>query len=120
MGFANFYHYFIKVFSNIIHPMIATIKKNATFHWTPKCQKSFGLLKERFIIAPVLAYFDFKKECILETNLSDNVFAGIFFQYGEDGLFHPMAFFSCKHLPYEINYEIYDKELLAIIKFFKE
>ena len=31
-----------------------------------------------------------------------------------------MAFFSCKHLSQEINYEIYDKKLLAIIKFFEE
>ena len=31
-----------------------------------------------------------------------------------------MAFFSCKHLPIEINHEIYDKELLAIIKSFEE
>ena len=31
-----------------------------------------------------------------------------------------MAFFSCKHLLQEINYEIYDKKLLAIIKSFKE
>ena len=31
-----------------------------------------------------------------------------------------MAFCSRKHLPQEINYEIYDKELLAIIKFFEE
>ena len=57
--------------------MIATIKKNTTFHWTPKCQKFFELLKEHFTTIPVLAHFDFEKECILETNLSDNVSTGI-------------------------------------------
>ena len=31
-----------------------------------------------------------------------------------------MVFFSCKHLPQKINYEIYDKKLLAIIKSFKK
>ena len=31
-----------------------------------------------------------------------------------------MAFFSCKYLLQEINYKIYDKELLVIIKSFKE
>ena len=118
--FANFYRRFIRAFSNVVHPMIATIKKNTTFHWTPKCQKSFELLKERFTTVSVLAHFNFKKEYILKTNLSDKVSARIFFQYGEDRLFHPVAFFSCKHLPQEINYKIYDKEVLAIIKFFKE
>ena len=32
----------------------------------------------------------------------------------------PHGIFICKHLPQEINYEIYDKELLAIIKFFEK
>ena len=87
---------------------------------TSKCQKSFELLKERFITAFILVHFNFTKECILETDSSDIVSARIFSQYGEDGLLHLIAFFSCKHLPQEINYEIYDKEVLAIIKFFKK
>ena len=100
--------------------MIATIKKNTTFHWSPKYQKSFELLKERFITAPILVHFDFEKKYILETDPSNNVSTGIFSQYGEDRLLYPMVFFSCKYSPQEINYEIYNKELLAIIKFFKE
>ena len=32
IGFANFYRRFIRTFSNVICPMIATIKKNTTFH----------------------------------------------------------------------------------------
>ena len=65
-------------------------------------------------------HFDFKKECIFKTNSSDNISVGILSHYGEDGLLHPIAFFSCKYLPQEINYEIYDKEFLAIIKSFEK
>jgi hypothetical protein len=36
-------------------------------------------------------------------------------QYGEDGRFYPIAYCSCKFSAIEINYEIHDKELLAII-----
>ena len=32
IGFANLYRRFIKAFSNVVRPMIATIKKNTTFH----------------------------------------------------------------------------------------
>jgi len=32
----------------------------------------------------------------------------------------PIAFFSKKHSVTEYNYEIYDKELLTIIRYFKE
>ena len=41
-------------------------------------------------------------------------------QYGEDGKLHPVAFFSQKHSPQEINYKIYDKQLLAIINAVKK
>ena len=41
-------------------------------------------------------------------------------QHGPDGKLHPIAFFSAKHTPAECNYEIYDKELLAIVKAFEE
>ena len=118
--FENFYRHFIRAFSDVVRPMIATTKKNTTFHWTPEYQRSFEMLKKHFTTAPILAHFDFEKQCILETNSSDNVSAGIIFQYGDDGLLHLVAFFSCKHSPQEINHKIYDKELLAIIKSFKE
>ena len=118
--FAYFYHRFIRAFSNVVRLMIATIKKNTTFHWTRKYQKSFKLLKEWFSTSFILVHFDFEKEYILGTNSSDNLFTGIFFQYGENRLFHFVAFFSCNHLPQETNYEISNKKLLAIIKSFEK
>jgi hypothetical protein len=48
------------------------------------------------------------------------VSAGILSQYGDDEILRPVAFFSKKHSVTECNYEIYDKELLAIIRCFKE
>ena len=36
------------------------------------------------------------------------------------GAWKPVAFFSSKHLPAECNYDIHDKELLAVIKCIKE
>jgi hypothetical protein len=41
-------------------------------------------------------------------------------QYSEDGLLHPCAFFSKKNAPIECNYEIYDKEMLAIVRCLEE
>ena len=35
--------------------------------------------------------------------------------YGKDSILHPVAFFSTKNSPVECNYEIYDKELMAIV-----
>jgi hypothetical protein len=41
-------------------------------------------------------------------------------QYDEEGTLRPVAFFSKKHSIVKYNYEIYDKELLAIIRYLKE
>jgi trimethylamine:corrinoid methyltransferase-like protein len=41
-------------------------------------------------------------------------------QYDNEGILHPIAFFSKKHTPAEYNYEIYDKELIAIVRTFEE
>jgi hypothetical protein len=38
----------------------------------------------------------------------------------DEGTIHPVAFFSKKYTPVECNYEIYDKELMAIIRAFEE
>jgi hypothetical protein len=48
------------------------------------------------------------------------VSASVLSQYDDDNVLHPMAYFSKKHSPTECNYEIYDKELMAIIQAFEE
>jgi hypothetical protein len=45
---------------------------------------------------------------------------GVLSQYDDEGILHPVAFFSKKHSPAECNYEIYDKELMAIVRAFEE
>jgi hypothetical protein len=57
---------------------------------------------------------------IIETDASDYVSAGILSQWDNEGVLHPVAYYSKKHLPAECNYDIYDKELMAIIKAIEE
>ena len=120
IGFGNFYRRFIRDFSGIISPMVNLTKKGVRFEWNQNCETSFQALKEAFTSAPILASFDWEKEVILETDASDYVSAGVLSQYGDDGILRPVAFFSKKHTTTECNYEIYDKELLAIIRCFEE
>ncbi|CAJ2651962.1 unnamed protein product [Trifolium pratense] len=81
---------------------------------------AFSKFKSSFTQAPILAYFDYHKHTIVETDASNWASGGAFLQKGDDGIIHPVAFFSSKHSPVESNYEIYDKELLAIIKALEE
>ncbi|KAI1676227.1 reverse transcriptase [Pyrenophora tritici-repentis] len=120
IGFSNFYRRFVRDFSKIIAPMVDLTKKGVKFQWSTACQKAFDRLKSAFTEAPILAPFDWDKEIILETDASDYVSAGVLSQHGDDGILRPVAFFSKKHSVTECNYEIYDKELLAIIRCFEE
>ncbi|KNZ48621.1 retrotransposon nucleocapsid protein, partial [Puccinia sorghi] len=52
---------------------------------------------------------------LIETNASDYAVAGIISQYSSSNLLHPVAFESRKLHNSELNYEIHDKELLAIL-----
>jgi hypothetical protein len=51
---------------------------------------------------------------------SDFAASAILSQLEEDNLFHLISFGSCKFFLTEINYEIHDKELLAIVDVFEE
>jgi hypothetical protein len=64
--------------------------------------------------------FDPDKEILVETDASDFVSAGVLSQRDDSGVLRPVAYFSKKHATAECNYEIYDKELLAIIRCFEE
>jgi len=64
----------------------------------------------------VLKHFDSIREAILETDFSDYVNGGVLSQYDDEGILHSVAFYSKNMVPAECNYEIYDKELLAIIR----
>ena len=56
---------------------------------------------------------------IIKANSSDYVTRGILSQYNKDGVLHPIIYFLKWLNPAEYNYEIYNKELLAIIRYFK-
>ncbi|KAH5222643.1 hypothetical protein HBI18_040700 [Parastagonospora nodorum] len=119
LGFANFYRRFIPDFSGTVKAMVALTKKGVLFHWDDFCQQGFDKLKAAFVRSPVLAHFDPDKPCLVETDSSDYVNAGVLSQHDDDNILRPVAYYSSKLTPAECNYEIYDKELLAIIKAFE-
>ena len=82
-------------------------------------RKAFTSLKEAFTTAPVLLRFDPDKKITLETDASDIASGGVLSQHDDNGRLHPVDFYSKSHTPAEKNYDIYDRELLAIIKCFK-
>jgi hypothetical protein len=119
LGFANFYRRFIKDFAGVTAPL-TRLTGDASFRWTDQENQAFERLKEIFITEPVLAQFDPDRETVVETDSSGYVVGGTLSQYDEHGVLRPVAYFSKKSNPHECNYEIHDKEMLAIIRCLEE
>ena len=120
IAFANFYRRFIKDFAKLASPLTALTKKNIAFKWETPEQRLFESIKKVFSTAPILQHFDLEKEYVVETDTSDYVSGAVLSQPDHEGVLHPVAFLSHRHLLAECNYKIYDKELLAIVCAFEE
>ena len=101
-------------------PLTALTRKDEPWLWTPHCHKAFTLLKNAFTSAPILAHFDSFLQSIIETDASDYAVGAVHSQVQRNGKVHPCAFLSRKFSPAELNYDIHDKEMVAIVLAFKE
>ena len=95
------------------------IKKDTKFEWIENTEKVFRVLKQKFIEELILTMFDPDKRTVVEIDVSDIVLGGVISQLDELGRLYSVVFHSRKFSPAELNYNIYNKELLAIVDCFK-
>jgi RNase H-like domain found in reverse transcriptase/Reverse transcriptase (RNA-dependent DNA polymerase)/Integrase zinc binding domain len=119
LGLTNYYRKFVWDYSKVAKPLTDLTKKDVPFLWEKNCRKAFDGLKDALTHTGVIAMFDPEKEAILETDASDYAIAACLAQLGKDGKRHPVAYFSRKMTGPECNYDIHDKELLAVVEAFK-
>ena len=91
------------------------VKKDRKWKWMERQEKVFKELKEWFTKEPVLAAPDLDKKMRIEVDVLDYTTGGVLSMECEDGLWRPVAFLSKLLNETERNYEIHDKEMLAII-----
>jgi len=120
LGFCNYYQRFIPTYSEKAEPLTKRTMKNEPCVWESGEQLAFQTMITAFTTALELRHFDHEREVIIETDASDYVSAGVLSQRDDEGILHPVAYFSKKHSPAECNYAIYDKELMAIVKALEE
>ena len=116
LGLANYYRQFIQGFASIARPLHDTVKKDRKWEWTNKQERAFEELKKRFMEEPVLAAPDIDKEMRMEVDVSNYATGEVLLMECDDGLWRPVAFLSKSLNETERNYEIHDKEMLAIIR----
>jgi len=92
------------------------VRKDQKWEWTEKQEEAFRELKEKFTKEPVLVAPDLDKKMRMEVDASDYTMEGVLsMEYG-DGKWRLVTFLSKSLNETERNYEIHDKEMLAIIR----
>ena len=119
LGFAKFYCWFIFNYLDIIISLSCLTQKNIPWKFDFSCHNAFNSLKKAFISAPILTHWISDTQLIMKTDVSDYALTAILFIVNKENEVHLVAFHFRTFTIAELNYNIYDKELLAIFKAFK-
>ncbi|KAG1967775.1 retrotransposable element [Pimephales promelas] len=115
LGFANFYRRFIRNFSQLVAPLTALTSPRTAFRWSDSAEAVFAKLKSRFVSAPILITPDSSRQFVVEVDASEVGVGAVLSQRSPvDDKMHPCAFFSHRLSPAERNYDIGNRELLAV------
>ena len=131
IGLASYYRRFIPNFAKWAGPLHALIipasaqykvrmgvlKKSdlPEFKWTEECETGFINLKQALISAPVLAYPDYSKAFILETDASLKGLGTVLSQRGDDGAVRVIAYASCSLRPGEKSMRDYSSAKIKLL-----
>lgn len=121
LGFTNFYHRFIEHYAHIARPLHNLTSKSSVFKWEDEEKKAFQTLKDLITSSPILINPTDDEPFRIEADSSDFATGAVLSQLSkEDGKWHPVAFLSKSLNAVERNYDIHDKEMLAIIRALEE
>ena len=110
---------FIANFLQIAHPLHLLTKKDQEYVWEEAQQDAFQELKNRLTSSPVLQLPDLSKLFFMQTNASKLGTGTVLLQQDAAGVPHPCAYLSQALVGAEQNYQVYDLELLAVIRTLK-
>jgi len=114
LGFGNFYRRFFRGFSSIAAPLHALTSPRVRFVWSPEAESSFNELKRRFTSAPILTLPDPQRQFVVDVDASNDGVGAVLSQRSADRKMHPCAYLSRRLTPAERNYDVGNRELLAV------
>ena len=92
------------------------MRKDEKWQWEEAQQKAFDELKQVFMTKPVLAAPDLDRKFRVEADASNYATRGVLSMKCSDEKWRPVAFISKSLSDTERNYEIHDKEMLAVVR----
>ena len=120
LGLVGHYRHFIKGFARIAQPLNKHLagegasQKSEQVSLSEEALKAFEALKQACMQSPVLAFADYTKDFLLETDTSKEGLGAVLSQKQEDGRFHPVAYGSRALTTHEKNYHSTKLEFLAL------
>ena len=120
VGLVGHYQCFIKGFAKIAAPLYDLTsgdnkdKKSEHVDLSPEAREAFDRLKAACLQAPILAFPDFNKPFLLETDASGRGLGAILSQKQADGRYHSIAYASCVMNETEQRYHSNRQEFLAL------
>src|SRR5882724_11825660 len=116
LSFANFYHRFIYGYSEITVLLTRLTHKGTPWHISNECHSAFEALKKAFTTALVPTHWIPDTQITVETDASDYALTAVLSITTPNGDLHPISFHSRTFSALELNYNVHDKELLAIFE----
>ena len=120
MGLVGHYWCFIKGFAKIAAPLYDLTsgdnkdKKSEHVDLSPDPRDAFDRLKVTCLQAPILAFPDFNKPFLLETDTSGRGLGAVLSQKQADGRYHPITYASHVMNETEQRYHSNKQEFLAL------
>lgn len=122
LGSINFFLRYIENSTQKLEPLHRLLRKDIKFEWSDDCEETFCLIKNYLCSKPILAIYDVDKPIFIETDASYKGIGATLKQPQEDGILHPVAYFSRKLSNRESRLDIIHLECKAIkdaIKFWQ-
>jgi hypothetical protein len=116
LGFCNFYHPFIRGFATIACLLNKLTRKDAAWIWEDRQQQALTTLKHCVTSELILAQPILTDQFDLEVDASGCSVGAVLLQKKEDGKRHSVGYYSATLNEAEHSYDIYNLELLAIVK----
>ena len=114
ISLSNFYRKFIFLYSHVVSPLNALLKKDMPLVWSNKCQSAYEKLEDALTTIPMLKYLDLNTPFKLCSNASRfSVGAVLAQEHDEKELVAAFAGLSLNSS--ERNYGITDKECVAFV-----